>query len=134
MMDVGMSPTQGPASNGAVCRAGMVPARRRMALESVNRVIPAPAEWVAAQYSPDRKPSAPEDTVVVDGLVGILGTGRLEAAARWQVRRDRPLVEAEHRQNRALHASRSCVIDAGSRASRVQPVVTGVPGGGGPPG
>src|SRR5690606_31084653 len=73
------------------------------------------------------------NTVFLHGLVGILRARRLEPAAGRQVRGDRALVEAQHGKHNGFHCRASPWV-ASAAMGRVQPVVTGSPGAGGPPG
>ena len=63
-----------------------------------HRVVAAGVEGVATADAPEAEPETTEEAVGLDGLVSVVGTGRVEAAGGAEQRGDGGLVEADGRE------------------------------------
>jgi len=56
------------------------------------RIIPATAKWMAPQDPPQGHEKPAKNTVALDGINGILGTGRGKTTHRWKQGRNYELI------------------------------------------
>jgi hypothetical protein len=68
-------------------------------LQIGNRVIPPRVKGMAAGNPLDGQPATAPDPVASDGLIAVLGTGRLKPAGGREHARESHLIEANHAQN-----------------------------------
>jgi len=68
-------------------------------LQIGNRVIPPRVQGMAAGNPLDGQPATAPDSVAGDGLIAVLGTGRLKPAGGREYARESHLIEANHAQN-----------------------------------
>ena len=93
-----------------------------------NRVIAAPAPGMTAGDPPGAHPAPLEESVLLDGLLGVAGTGRFVAAARRHPREDDP-VELDRTRSRCASTrgtSECAALDEGSAQSPDQRVLIGI--------
>lgn len=90
-----------------------------MGRKSRNGIIPAPAQGLAPQQSPQGQPDATEGAMLLDGEEGVLGAARRKAAMGLHEGRDAPLIAADSSQKNPTHKahlppSGACVSRRGS--------------------
>lgn len=66
------------------------------------RVITSPAVGMATDNATDRKTGAPPDTIALNRLKSIIGTGRNKTAAGWQQRRNNILITLDQTKKKSL--------------------------------